>query len=142
MTSNRIRLTATLVAASLALIALSARAGTVGGAEAGVNRISGDLAPYYQEIVIPTSATDYETPTANVAAFLPPDGWLQVRALASAGIDVPDGAVFGTIATFGARKSPESRRERSRIRMLSTRRSWKCARTRFLSEHWSTSASN
>jgi len=106
MTSNGIRLTATLVAASLVLLAPSARATTTGNALVVVNRISGDLSPYEQEFSIPLGATDYETPTANVAAYLPPDGWLQVRARASTGLDVPDGALFGTIAAFGRAEVP------------------------------------
>jgi len=106
MTSNRIRCAAMLVAASLVLVAPAALARTIGRALAGVNRISGSLAPYFQEIPIPPGATDYETSTANLSAFLPPDGALQARARASVGLDVPDGALFGTIATFGRAEGP------------------------------------
>ena len=106
MTSIQIRAAKTLVVASLLFVAPEALAATIGNAVAGVNRISGTLAPYEQEISIPLGATDYETPTANVAAFLPPVGTLQARARASVGLDVPNGALFGTIAAFGRAELP------------------------------------
>ena len=77
---------------------------TLGTAEVSVNRIGAQ--PAHQEISIPASATVFQTPVANLAAVLPPDGTLRSLALAGASIDLPAGVFSGTISTFGRAELP------------------------------------
>lgn len=108
MTATRIRPWALLLTACLFLFAPAARAATLGQAEVTVNRVARNES--FQRISIPSSATDYETPPAELAALLtatpPLTGSLRVKARAVAGIDVPDGALYGNISTFARMELP------------------------------------
>lgn len=96
------------VTLSLALPAARAQAtSTLGGATVSVNRIGGQ--PGTQELPIPSGATDFETPVANLSANLsfpnePP--FLRAQARAVAGIDLSRGAFYGTISTFARNELP------------------------------------
>lgn len=84
-----------------------AHATTVGVVEVGVNRLAGQ--PASQTFTLPPGAIVAATPVANLAAVLPwVDGseGLRALALASGAIDIPNGAISGTISTFSRMEVP------------------------------------
>ena len=87
-----------LFAACVTLIVPSASA-TTGRAEVGVTRFLG--LPYFKSFPIPIGATQYTTPPAEVAAALHLNlETARVHARAVTSLDIPNGALSGSIATF------------------------------------------
>ena len=88
-----------LFAACVTLIVPSASAATTGRAEVGVTRFLG--LPYFESFPIPIGATQYTTPPAEVAATLHLNlDTARVHARAVTSLDIPNGALSGSIATF------------------------------------------